>query len=993
MSVNALIDQSHLPEVEALLSLLQQFVARWRSAPTFEQRLLVEAQAVSVFEELLNLSLNLQDVQAGQHPELFEFQETYDVYGHLLRINMAKLRSLAELFLQHFNSQQLQLLELMGKLKRIKQKQASLNLWSDDKAKFVLADHFLNLDWIGTAFTSATAAEVDSTQGLLTLPVRNRVQVAVTKTRVGSGSNGQPGNSDEVVTTNNTNPDFAVNGDPNNWFEYERLDAGPLELVYVLELGKGEIVNHLQITPLNLGGSYGFEVENITFTTSGGGTKRLDELVSGAFDDDFYTVKSLGADTSWNISFLPVVAKAISIKFVQRNPYQIEVATTDNRTVLRDRWAVALKEVRAFRLEYEQSGGINSTEREYPSGLYAALPFTDVWPRRPELFNACLEVSLDGGQTWEESTNLDDGIGSTILLDGEAGTFLWRMTLERDDAALDNITNFVQEESSVKTVQGALRTVSRFQSPANIPLREKPKAGEVFVLQPRLGRRGDRFDTVFIGEGTGQEISFELPFSVVENGLDPDDMKIYVDRRLYDYQPDDTVLAAGEWTFSDDFQEIVFSSDLPTGSRVFAVFDEEKMNFVEEADGFYHTMEMLFDPEKDNIVIHGLPREPRRSTRILPRDKTVFSLGFKNLIDESFSLTSSTAVTYTEVETRGEVISTANTYFIDYVNGVMWLNAAFGSDVVRASFTHMSPARVRNENFEVWYDGLRPAGVRIATDAFEATKATDTIGSVLNKRMNVLTGEYARRTNNFVGVGTARQLSYDNIVRDSVIVSDGLLGTTEKPEEVTFIDGKTEFLGLMEMNTEITGALTASTGTSYVTFTLAAGALWYSDFEVIFDDASVFATVSGSATAVQSGAAGDYFVAEDGLVTVNVGLDGTLTSGVGIVYYYQDPNFDPANKFSVDYREGVLYSDTTQISGSTVTYKASSYKVAYNIAQELDLYRYNSGTNSVQVRTEGMRRLNNLVKVLWEEAPSGASLRELKPFFSPMFSVLAFRCE
>lgn len=325
MSVNALIDQSHLPEVEALLSLLQQFVARWRSAPTFEQRLLVEAQAVSVFEELLNLSLNLQDVQAGQHPELFEFQETYDVYGHLLRINMAKLRSLAELFLQHFNSQQLQLLELMGKLKRIKQKQASLNLWSDDKAKFVLADHFLNLDWIGTAFTSATAAEVDSTQGLLTLPVRNRVQVAVTKTRVGSGSNGQPGNSDEVVTTNNTNPDFAVNGDPNNWFEYERLDAGPLELVYVLELGKGEIVNHLQITPLNLGGSYGFEVENITFTTSGGGTKRLDELVSGAFDDDFYTVKSLGADTSWNISFLPVVAKAISIKFVQRNPTRLRL--------------------------------------------------------------------------------------------------------------------------------------------------------------------------------------------------------------------------------------------------------------------------------------------------------------------------------------------------------------------------------------------------------------------------------------------------------------------------------------------------------------------------------------------------------------------------------------------------------------------------------------------------------------------------------------------
>jgi len=992
MALNALVGQTYLLEVASLLSLLEGFVSQWNAAPTLERRLLVEAEVVSTFQRLIDMDFEIDPVVAGSHPELQEFRETYSLYTQLLTMNMAKLRRLGELFLQHFNSQQLILLELLGKLKRIKQKEASLALWSDEKAKFVLADHFLNLDWVDTAFTSLPTADIDSAQGLLTLPVKSLVRVNVRKGRVGSGSNGNPGNSDSAVTTNNINPEFVLNQDPNNWFEYERLDAGPLTLVYTVELGIADIVNHISIQPINVGQTHGFEIEDISFTVSGGGTVSIRDLAGGSISPDFWTVRSLGSDTAWQISFLPIRAQSISFRFVQRFPYKVETLTHDRRQVLRDRYVVAIKDIGIYQKEYRKEGGVNSTPRTLPEGLYAALPFVQVWPPRPLLFDACLEASLDGGETWSESDNVDDGIGSTVLLDGSSLDLLWRLSLSRNDAALDNITDFVEPENPVKEVKTLLHTASRFQSPARISLPESPRGGAVFAFQPRLGRRGSRFGSISLGEGTGNALSLELPFSVIDNSFEPEEMVVYVDREPYSYQEDPAALGAGEWTFSEDFQEIKFSSDLPVNAKVTAVFDEELMLFEEKSDGYYHRMGLLFDPDKENIKIQGLPRTFEKRTLLLPRTKRVIPLQFKNLSSDTFQLTSRNGVTYSEVSTRADVIATSNSYFVDYVNGVLFLNAEFGADSVRAVFEHATPKVLEEEHFSVFFDGLKPAGVRVAKDAFEARAMADVVGAALSKRVNVLSGAYGTRSDVFSSSTNAMTLSEDMIVIGSLYVSDDLVGADNKPEEVPFLDGETEFLGLIPMDTETTVAIEADTGLDYVTFKLAAGGLWYRSYEVLFGDTSVFASYQPTASAAETGSVGDYHVSPSGTVTVNVGTGGILTESVTIRYYYQDPNFEPANKFSVDYRNGVLYSYSDLVDGETVTYKSSSYKAAYNIAQPISGSFYNSGINSVEVRTEGLHKLNNLIKVVWEKAPAASSIRELKPYFSPLIRVLAFRC-
>lgn len=991
MSVNSAINQSYLAEVEALSQLLRRFLQRREGAPTQERKALIEAEAVVLFERLLALDYKLQEIQAGDYPDYENYREFYDMYLHLAAVNTNKLRKLTELFVQHFNSQQYALTDLLGKLKRIRQKRAALALWNNEDAKFVLSEHFLNLDTLDNKFTSDDTCYVDTAQGVLTLPVRSQVPLSIRSIVVGSGSNGQVGNSDEAVTTNNISPEYAVNGDPNNWFEYERLDSGPLSLSLVIELPKAEIVNNLTVTPLNLGQAYSYEIEDIIFS-SDGRTTHVADLV-GDVDEDRLVIKSAGNDSEWSLTFLPVYAKTVTVKFKQSHSYQVRVASNNGAPTNRMRYAVGIAKLSVNQLKYSGAGGINSTERQLPGGLYLTIPAVDVWPPQPELFDALMEVSFDGGETWVDAENVDDGVGSSVIMEGNEQSMLWRLAMYRDDDALDNSTSFIPVVGGIREVEHLLKAANRFKSPSNFSLPERPARGDIFVIQPKIARRGNRFKRLHIGTGTGTVNRFELPFSPVDDGLDPETMHVYVNGFKYTYQADDAALAAEEWAFSDDFAEIYFTDDLADGAKVTVVFDEERMLFEERADGYYHKMGMLFDPDEENIDIAFHPRNSARRTALMPRNKKVMKLGAKNIEGDSFVLSSSNGTSYTEVSTRADLLTTSNGYMVDAVNGLLWLNSEFDSDSVRVTFNHQAGQELSKDEFDVVYDedSVRPYGVRIAPEAFQAKEGTDTVGSALFKRMDPLTGVFATRT---AGVSTATDamtLSYDYVVKGTVRVSPDMFDRTyvdEDPEEVDFVDGKTEFLGLITMDTETTVETTADVTDSTVTFRLAAGALYYEGFEVLFGDTTVFAHDVGTGT---PGGTGQYSIDDEGQVEVYVGTGGTLEGGISIVYYYEDPEFEAQNKFSVDYREGIFYGGSDLESGATVKYKASSHKVAYNVAREIDRYSYNKKTNAVSVRTEGLRNINSLVKIIWAKPTQDQSLRALRDYFSPIISLLAFR--
>jgi hypothetical protein len=993
MSVNSAIDQSYLAQVDALARLLRGFVGRRQAAPTQSEKVLIEAQAVQLFEQLLELDFKLEQLRAGDYPEYENFQGDYSTFNYLLQVNLAKLRKLADLFIKHFNSQQYALADLLGKLKRIRQKRAALALWNNEDAKFVLADHFLNLDWLDNKHTADANCFVDTSQGVLTLPVRDQQSLPLKSITIGTGSNGQPGNSDEAVTVNNINPDYAINGDPNNWFEYERLDSGPLELSLVVELTKAQVVNNITIVPLNIGQAYTYVVSDILLSTAGKGQVSAKDL-AGPLDKDRMLVRSAGNDTEWGFTFLPALAKTITIKLVQSHPHAVKVATNNGSVVERKRYALGISRLAVNQLKFDSVGGINSVERDLPAGLYLTVPTVDIWPPKPELFDALIEVSFDGGETWHSAENVDDSIGESVLMDGTQTSMVWRLRMLRDDSSLDNATSFLPDSSPVKKTKTLMKAVSVHKSPTTITLPERPARSEVFAIQPRIARRGNRFKRIYLGRGSGKTTRFELPFSPIGDGLDADSLTVYANGYAYEYVEDNNSLTADQWSFSDDFQEIELSSDLADGSKVEMVFDEERMLFEQRADGYYHQMELLFDPDEDNINITYLPRRAARHTKLLPRDKRIIHLGVNNLDTDGFVLTSDKGTAHVAVTTRTALASTANSYMLDAENGILWLNSELDDETVRVTFDHSTGQALSTDAFDVVFadESVRPWGVRIAPEDFQAAEETDTVGGALKKRVNVLTGSFTARTPKIVGAADAMTLTHDYVVKGSLRVSSDMFDRTYvnvDPQEVDFVDGRSEFLGLVPMNSEKTVELTADGIDDTVSFTLAAGALWYEGFEVLFGDAVVFATSVGSAAAVSS--TGEYHVDGAGVVTVYVSPGGTLSAGITIHYYYQDPEFEPANKFSVDYKRGVLYGGSDLQTGATAKYKASAYRVAYNVAQEVDRYSYDKGANSMSVRTEGLKQINSLVKLIWAEKTEEESLRSLRDYFSPIISLLAFR--
>jgi|15BtaG_2_1085339.scaffolds.fasta_scaffold00038_22 hypothetical protein len=993
MSVNSAIDQSYLAQVDALSRLLRDFIGRRRAAPTQSEKVLIEAQAVQLFEQLLDLDFKLEQLRAGDYPEYENFQGDYATFSYLLQVNLAKLRKLADLFVKHFNSQQYALADLLGRLKRIRQKRAALALWNGEDAKFVLADHFLNLDWVDNKHTADANCFVDTAQGVLTLPVRDQQGLPLKSIVIGSGSNGQPGNSDEAVTVNNISPDYAINGDPNNWFEYERLDSGPLELSLVVELTKAQVVNNITIAPLNIGQTYTYVVSDILLSTAGQNQVSAKTL-AGPLDKDRMLVRSAGNDTEWSLTFLPTLAKTITIKLVQAHPHSVQVATNNGGVAERKRYALGISKLAVNQLKFDSVGGINSVERDLPSGLYLTIPVVDIWPPKPELFDALIEVSFDGGETWISAENVDDSIGESVLMDGTQASMIWRLRMLRDDDSLDNATSFLPDSNPIKKTKTLMKAVSTHKSPSHLTLPERPARSEVFAIQPRIARRGNRFKRIYLGRGSGQTTRFELPFSPVAGGLDPESMTVYVNGYTYEYVEDNGSLTAEQWSFSDDFQEIELSEDLADGSKVEVVFDEERMLFEQRADGYYHQMELLFDPDEDNIQVTYLPRRAARHTKLLPRDKRIIHLGVSNLDTDGFVLTSNKGTVHVAVSTRATLASTPNSYMLDAENGVLWLNSELDDEIVRATFDHSTGQALSTDSFDVVFaEGtVRPWGVRVAPEDFQAVEEEDTVGSSLKKRVNVLTGSFGARTPKVSAASDAMTLSHDYVVKGSLRVSSDMFDRTYvnvDAQEVDFVDGKSEFLGLIPMNSEKTVATTADGLNDTVSFALAAGALWYEGFEVLFGDSTTFATLVGSVSAVNS--TGKYFVGGDGVVTVYVSLGGTLAADTTIHYYYQDPEFEPANKYSVDYKAGVLYGGADLQAGATVKYKASAHRVAYNVAQEIDRYSYDKGTNSMSIRTEGLKQINSLVKLIWAEKTQEESLKSLRDYFTPIISLLAFR--
>ncbi len=998
MGLNSVRTNKYVPDLDAFQQILSHFLQEWKRASTLEERLDVESRAVTYFQELIDLTYDLEKVSVFEHPNTRDFDLAATQARDLLLLNLERLRSVSRLYIRYFNNEKLALLELVGSLRRARQKQATLALWSQATDKHVTTESFLNLDHLDYNFVQEGQLTVDTAQGLATLPVKNSSNLGVGRIRVGSKSSGNAGNSDLDIQTNNADPVFLLDGNPDTWFEYERLDTGPCELQLTCELNSLEIVNQICIEPVNLGSGLTFEIANIVFTSDKENVG-IRDLLPTRLPDDFFTVKPIGRDTHWSTSFLPIKCRTISISFKQASSYSVRTDTADERIANRQRFAVALRRLEFRKNEYDNVGGINSREVSIPTSLYAAESVVDIVPASSPLYTATFDVSSDGGETWVE--NLCAGVdldanqdcNATTLLDGEANSFLWRLHVERRPRAFSDASSFTDSVEPIE-LNFFRSGVSKAFSPVQFQLPERPQNKSAVVYQPGVARFTDKLsEAVLLARARNSgAMNIALPFDLQDDGLDFETMHILLNRQELVFNPDNSSLVAGEYGLDSTLTELVLAG-VPERSRVEVLFDEENMLLQEQSDGYYHGIPHDFDPEKENIRISYLPATASRRSRLLPLDRATVDLGHRSIVLSSFEIVAE-SFSFTSVASRA-LITADSEYYLDSVRGILYFNNPLGqilgsSNSARTTFLNAQIEELSGDKFSVVVRDMVPWGVRIDKDAMTSTTASDNLNAGPQPRIAVLDQVEATRADLMSANPRAMTLSYDHVVIGSLAVPQNLLATSALgyPLEVPFIDGNTEFLGLIPMNNESTFEIVADSS-GVVSFALAAREGVYSPLGVTFSDTAVFQFPDATPSAL-----GQYNLdLQNGEVEVFVGAGGTLTAGIEILYYYKDPLHDPSNRYSVDYENGILYSseDLNSVESPDVTYKATNYKIAFDLVRKVDKYEYDSETNTVSLRTEGLSDVNALVKTFWVKPQTSKRIAGLERYFSPILLSVGFR--
>ena len=1023
MSLNSLTETNYIHSVKAFRKLFSKMIYQVKAARTIEEKLGREWEIVNTFEELISFDkMVLPEVKVTDHLEVNRFNYPRRMFNYILIMNNIRVESISETYLSYLNNQKSDLLEIYGKVKRIKQKKATLDLWSGGKAKFILSEHFLNLDNLSTKYTNTPMCSIDTVAGCLTLPITGSRTITPSKVSLGSGSNGYAGSAEINAFTDNQRPEYIFDGNQETWFQYEG-NTGPLSLVLVCELSKTEIINQIDIEPVNIGTSINYSVKNITFSSSNKENATLKAMVSGQVSDDYFTVNSSENDSYWSCKFLPVRCQQVIIHLEQSDKHQVKAYNPEGREISARKLSIGVRSIALKQNEYASLGGINSSDTSIQQGLYAANVTTQIFPKRDLLYNIYSDVSFDSGETWEMDVySLPEEESKTMVLDGSAESVVWRARLERNDEAFPDARSLTDEEVEFD-IESKQRVASRFISPVKMALEERPFNKEVYVIQPKVGRRTSRRKkSIRLGKGTSGAITrFPLGFSLEEMGLEADELHVYVNgtewTRVDDSGPDELNPSAGLGEFHLNRAEnaLVFGGDLPDRTIVTFRFDEERVLWEEASDGYYAALSAPFDPDPMNIHISGRPVNGKKISKIIPRGKRKVYLGVKDILyenggdqiefssDSGYSFRSEASIYAVNTSVPG--VSDIH-YYLDGENGILHLNPAIDdSHNVKITFQHLAPELTDRNKIKVITDGIKPTGIRVDKDSLQLTDYQDASRSQRDKRFNPKTRTYGQRVisiNDPTSGNKATILTHDYIVKGTVIVDSSLLeGYSAKDfpmVETEYIDGTTEFLGLLQMDNEKTISIFADSS-GIVNFRLAAGASVYRPFGVSFDDASVFDTAQEqtSLAALETlgpSAVGAYYIDySNGFVYVTVGVGGELPADINISYSYRDLNFNSDNLYSVDYRGGILYTAKSQKSSKSknIKYKTSQHTIGYDLAKEIDLYRYNVSKNVVLVRTEGMSILNNLIKVVWAKAKVKPDLAELRKYFSPIINTFGIR--
>lgn len=966
-------------------------------------------------------------------PLATSFNEDMQGIADDLSVVFREFENLEGVVLGNFNYMVSRLNRLNRKLKSVSSQLGDFVLFSDLPTKDALffGDSFNNLSRveINSPLLNADQCEVNQVEGIVTLPIDRAAQVPITITEtpvINSNSNGVVGNNQQAGASLHGTISDILDNNPDTWFEYERVvssdDGESLVLDFTVNLGSTKVVNFVRLNPNNFGTRTQLQILAIDTSVDGKDFVSIkdDIPIADFVVEDEENVFTLAPSTSkfagqGLYTFTPREAKYVHITLRQQTPYIIQ---NDSGTNL-FRYAIGIRDVDIQALPYKSKGEVISTNYTVSDNIRKVVLLSNQRPDPATASNlAAINhfVSPDNGVTWHQlrpkvssgQANVEQEIPELIDFNGVSDnsiatsnpvrTLRYRAVMSRNTDAFTSETAELAQEITGNTELHVPPTTSPFE----IQLNQTPIDGSLKLIDPQLGSRGKEEVKYQIGKGNGGKKIVLLPFKplkrdkqkVFESGRwtlrDKDPQTVYVDGETWSRSLTTTSsgidkhyklnFEEGRLEFGDGENGVA----VRLGGVIAMTLEEEQ---IYPGGGEQHIALLQYPTSNDKKEVEiSIVHPDTLQTKVLDKGLKRHQLE-PYIISGTVSITPSPGSEVTFVDGSSELTGAGFDYSIDYTNGVLYLRTATDSSTDTTAVYQNNPRTILPESAWDFIDqgGIGNA-VSIRDDYYRTfSAATESV-------------EQAVKYFNTEHLG---------VVRGSLVFGDSAGQVFN--EEVSFIDGRTELLGVIHTSEEI-GTLSPPVGGGVVTYSFKLPITTATGFAVNFSNTDTFATAVGSTPS----SPGEYrVVASSNYVEVyRSALD--LDAGT-VDYYYKNTQANLSGKYSVNYNNGEVFTagNTPSIGSEPfglafMSYEYTNYRIKYNIARLVseDDWTYDAPSNKITIKDrEILRNIrtpqtlgdNNLsaskfYRVSYNQIKSTrANVSSLEPFFSPVLKDYALK--
>lgn len=658
------------------------------------------SETINKFYRTLNSPLfSANSFAIGTFPNHKKMNEMFLEAEQDLKVIYREINSLEGFISSNFNTLQTQASALRGRLRKVSSDFGDFKLQATDNlgGGTYFCDSFQNVEKISyeSKLYDEAVCSIDIQSGAMTLPINisKTETYSINEITVGSGSNGQIGNNQEIGSLLRGELKSIIDDKADTWFEYESVSTAQSDVPLILELKlileKESIINTVSITSTSFSTRNYPRITKLELSIDGKEfSDVIDEVPSSVlFGDTKDKVVILDPSSGkfsgiTKIKIPPSKAKYINIVFQQDDAHIIKSSGG-----IKYRKVIGIRGVEPVGEVYEAIGEIASINfaSEDEIKKLSVISNKQVTPGLTEIRHL---VSTDDGQNWNEIQSIEK-IGRDIKeilnfnIEGiESITTSSPVVSLRHKAILERVSNGFstrggtektrESKSEFSRITGGTQELSTIERPISSTLSIKNISfGSVGREEYHLVNSSD----IIKRDGFMFVYLSNPPF--LSESIIADQEIIKIGNETWARTSDLSGEGAGAKVYEFDYlNNIITFGDNLTGAQpdldIFIGLERERVEIGSDSPRIVKTS---FDTDGvlDTVSVYRIEDQKTKVAHILPKGGSILRTNLTDLVSITIVSDLAGALVVEKPFVNGALeLSIAGDYSIDYTKGIIY---------------------------------------------------------------------------------------------------------------------------------------------------------------------------------------------------------------------------------------------------------------------------------------------------------------------------------